>query len=246
MVTQKGPIVNTIAPLTNVAMLLAATQRAQSYCRENGGMFVVFHGHAGYGKTTACNYVRAKVRGYRVECCDHWNRKALLQAILYEMSLPGAHNINEMFNAAVEQLRLSQRPLILDEADHLAKNSCIEMVRGLMDKSRVPVILSGEELLPKKLERWERIHSRILEPVAALPSDLDDISHLAAMYCPGVSIGEDWLAELHSQTGGNTRRVVVNLNRARNEAQYLDEITLGSWAGRGWYTGKSPAPRRAV
>lgn len=244
--TQKQSIVNSIAPLTNVAMLQAATQRAQIYCRENGGMFVVFHGHAGYGKTTACNYVRSKVRGYRVECCDHWGRKAVLQAILYEMSIPAANNINNMFNQVVDQLRSSGRTLILDEADHLAKNSCIEMVRGIMDKSRVAVILSGEEMLPRKLEKWERIHSRILEPVAALPSSIDDIKHLSRLYCPGIDIAESWLQELFAQTGGNTRRVVVNLNRARNEAEHIGTISLKSWADRGWYTGKSPSPRRAV
>ncbi len=239
-------IVNSIAPLTNVAMLHAATKRAQTYCRENGGMFVVFHGHAGYGKTTACNYVRGKERGYRVECCDHWGRKAVLQAILYEMSIPAAHNINDMFNQVVDQLRNSGRTLFLDEADHLAKNSCIEMVRGIMDKSRIVVVLSGEEMLPRKLERWERIHSRILEPVAALPSSLEDLGHLARLYCPGIEIANDWLTELHIQTGGNTRRVVVNLNRARNEAEVIGDINLKGWGNRGWYTGKSPSPRRAV
>jgi len=244
--TQNHDNINTIAPLSNVGLLLGEVSSAISYCRENGGMFVAFHGHAGYGKTTACNYVRAKVRGYRVECCDHWTRKSLLRAILYEMSIPAANNVAEMFDQAVEQLRLSGRPLILDEADHLAKNSCMEMVRGLMDKSRVCVVLSGEELLMKKLERWERVHSRILKPVAAQPADANDLRVLAKLYCTGVAVGQDWLDELMKQTGGNTRRVVVNLNRARNEAAALGTISLQTWGERGWYTGHSPAPRKAV
>ncbi|MCF6267795.1 MAG: ATP-binding protein [Desulfuromusa sp.] len=244
--TQYRETVKTPAPLSNVALLLTAVNEAIVDCREIGGFFVAFYGHAGYGKTSACNFVRSKVRGIRVECCDHWTRKALLQAILFEMSIPAARNINEMFNQVVTQLRASQRPLILDEADHLIKPSMIEMVRNMMDKSRVPVILSGEELLVKKLERWERAHSRILKPVAAQPANMNDIAMLANMYCPNVTIAEDWLTELHKQTGGNTRRVVVNLNRAKNEAQHLSEISLSSWADRGWHTGRTPAPRRAV
>jgi len=234
------------APLTNVALLLQAVHEAIEDCRDLGGFFVAFYGHAGYGKTSACNYVRSKVRGIRVECCDHWTRKALLQAILFEMGIPAARNINDMFTQVVSQLQASQRPLILDEADHLIKPSMIEMVRNLMDKSRVPVVLSGEELLVTKLERWERAHSRILKLVPVQPASMDDIGMLAGLYCPGTSIGNDWLAELHKQTGGNARRVVVNLNRAKNEAQHLNEITLSTWGDRGWYTGRTPAPRRAV
>jgi DNA transposition AAA+ family ATPase len=235
-----------VAPLTNVALLLQAVQEAITDCRDLGGFFVAFYGHAGYGKTSACNYVRSKVRGIRVECCDHWTRKALLQAILFELGIPAARNINEMFVQVVTQLQQSQRPLILDEADHLIKPSMIEMVRNMMDKSRVPVILSGEELLVRKLEKWERAHSRILKPVPAQPANMDDIAMLANLYCPGTAIGQDWLQELHKQTGGNTRRVVVNLNRAKNEAQYMDQISLATWGDRGWYTGRTPAPRRAV
>ena len=245
--TQQPPRVNNIAPLPNVSLLLSGTNQAVEYCSENGGMFLVFFGHAGYGKTTALNFVRAKVRGYRVECCDHWTRKALLQAILFEMAIPPARNINDMFGQVVDQLRKSRRPLFFDEADHLAKNSMIELVRNMMDKARVvPFILAGEEGLPKKLEHWERVHSRILMPVAALPADLNDISILAELYCPGVEIGKDWLKELFNQTGGNTRRVVVNLNRARHEAEFLNHIDLDSWGNRGWYTGESPTPRKAV
>ena len=245
--TQHHPTVKDLAPLSNVASLLQAVKEAMADCQDLGGFFVAFYGHAGYGKTSACNYVRGKVRGYRVECCDHWTRKSLLQAILFEMSIPAKGSINDMFVNVVEQLKNSRRPLILDEADHVAKASMIEMVRNIMDKSGVPVILSGEEMLVKKLEQWERAHSRILKPVPALPADMNDLTLLANIYCPGVQISSDWLAELHKQTGGNTRRVVVNLNRAKNEAGYLSgKIDLATWGERGWYTGKTPAPRRAV
>lgn len=238
------------APLTNVVLLLNAVNEAIDDCRDMGeGFFVAFYGHPGYGKTQACNYVRSKVRGYRVECCGHWTKRSLLKALLFEMSIPASGNTDDMFNVVVAQLQASQRPVILDEADQLIKPTLIEMVRNMMDKSRVPVILSGEERLIQKLERteYERSHSRILKPVPAQPADLNDTNILAEMYCPGVSIDEDWLKELHSQTGGNARRISINLNRAKNESQYLGgEITLQAWGNRGWFTGRTPATRKAV
>jgi DNA transposition AAA+ family ATPase len=242
--TQPQETVKTVAPLANVSLLMAAMKRAVSSPTKE--RLLVLHGHAGYGKTTAAGYAANKLRGYRVECCSHWSRKALLAAILFEMGIPAGHSIAAMFDQVVEQLAKSGRPLIIDEADHLVRNSCIELVRDIHDKSESVVLLCGEEGLPKKLERWARVHSRVLEFVPAQPADRDDVAHLARLYCPGVEIATDWLDELHRQTGGNTRRVCVNLTRARFEAEHLPEISLESWGERGWYTGSSPHPRRAV
>lgn len=242
--SQQLEVVNTVAPLANVSLLMAAMHRAMNSPTHE--RLIVLHGHAGYGKTTAAGYCANKLRGYRVECCSHWSRKALLAAILHEMGIPAGHSINDLFNQAVEQLAKSGRPLIIDEADHLVRNSCIELVRDLHDKSGAVVLLSGEEGLPKKLERWDRVHSRVLEFIPAQPADLADVAHLAKLYCPGVDIDAGWLKELHSQTGGNTRRVCVNLTRARHEAEHETSITIATWGDRGWYTGKSPNSRRAV
>lgn len=243
---QPGESVNNIAPLANVALLMSAMGSALE--SRNDDRIVVFYGHPGYGKTFATNYVRSKYRGYRVECCSHWGRKALLEAICHEMGLLGVGNVNAMFNAIYHQLLTSGRPLMIDEADHLVKNSCIELVRDLHDKGKGVVLLVGEEALPSKLERWPRMHSRILDPVAAVPCDLADMEHLAKLYCPKVAIADDWFSELHLQTGGNTRRVCANLNRARAEAEagQLRQIDLAVWGQRGWLTRVSVTQRKAV
>lgn len=244
--SQPRESVNSIAPLANVSLLMSAM--ASALDSRNDDRIVVFFGHPGYGKTFATNYVRSKFRGYRVECCSHWGRKALLEAISAEMGITGGGNINTMFNAIVQQLLTSGRPLMIDEADYMVKNSCIELVRDLHDKGKGVVLLVGEEALPSKLERWPRIHSRIIDPVPAVPCDLADLEHLGKLYCPKVSIAADWFAELYKQTGGNTRRVCANLNRARAEAEAarLQQIDLAIWGDRGWLTRVSITQRKAV
>lgn len=250
--------VNSIAPLANVSNLLSAMTSALE--SRNDDRIVVFYGHPGYGKTFATNYVRSKLRGYRVECCSHWGRKALLEAICAEMGIvPG--NINTMFNAIVNQLLTGiaeisldgqrvkiPRPLMIDEADHLVKNSCIELVRDLHDKGKGVVLLVGEEELPNKLLRWPRVHSRIIDPVLAVPCDLEDLEHLGKLYCPKITIAADWFAELYKQTGGNTRRACANLNRARAEAEanHLTHIDLAVWGTRGWLTRVAITKTKAV
>lgn len=244
---QTRTTVNNIAPLANVELLMAAMGSAMD--SPNDDRIVIFYGHPGYGKTFATNYVRNKFRGYRVECCAHWGRKALLEAICEEMSIAPGGSINAMFNEITAQLGTSGRPLMIDEADHLVKNSCIELVRDLHDKGKGVVLLVGEELLPQKLEKWGHLHSRILGiPTAAVPCDVADIEILAALYCPKVTLAADWCAELHRQTGGNTRRVCANLNSARAEADAagLTHIDLETWGKRGWLTRVSVTVRRAV
>lgn len=235
----------TVAPLTNVSTLMDAVRRANS--SEASERLLVMYGHPGYGKTTAANYVANKLRGRYVEACAHWTKKVLLESIYFEMTgIVMKGTINHLFQLVIDELARSGRPLIIDEADYLVKNSCIETVRDLHDKGRVVIILVGEEMMPRKLERWDRVHSRVLEFVAAEPADLDDLAHLCRLYCPSTEIADDWMAELHRQTGGNIRRICNNLIFARDEAEHLGRIDLSSWGSRGWKTGKSPAPRRAV
>lgn len=234
----------TVAPLANISMLMDAVRRANE--SEGSERLLILYGHPGYGKTTAASFVANKLRGRYVEACSHWTKKVLLESILFEMGIPAKGTTNDIFQLVIDELARSGRPLIIDEADYLVKNSCIETIRDLHDKGRVVVILVGEEMMPRKLERWDRVHSRVLEFVAAEPADIEDLAHLCRLYCPGIEIAVDWLTELYHQTGGNIRRICNNLISARDEAQHLGRLDLASWGNRGWRTGQSPAARRAV
>ncbi len=58
--------------------------------------------------------------------------------------------------------------------DKLVDKGMIELVRDINKAAQVPVLLVGEELLPQKLEQYERVHNRVLEWVLAQPCDLAD------------------------------------------------------------------------
>jgi DNA transposition AAA+ family ATPase len=235
---------NTVAPLTNIGLCAGALRRASSRADHLPGM-VVFYGPSGWGKSTAAAYAANKQRAYYIECKSTWTKKATLAAILQEIGIPAPKTIYEMTDAISEQLAKSGRPLIIDEMDHLADKAAVEIVRDLYEGSGAAILLIGEERLPKKLEKWERFHGRILDFVPAQPSTLEDARHLSRMYCKGVTIADDLLEKIHKLSNGSARRICVNLERVFQEAagSGMDSIDLAQWGKRELFTGFAPARR---
>jgi DNA transposition AAA+ family ATPase len=203
----------------------------------------VLYGRAGLGKSFAACYLVNRYNAYRIECKSVWNRGTVLLEILMRMGITPAKTIPERLNQVCTQLQVSGRPLIIDEMDHLVEKSAVEIVRDIYDGSQTPVLLIGEENMPAKLERWERVHSRILDWTAAQPLDLEDAQTLADFYCRKVEIAEDLLAHIHNVSEGSARRICVNLELVEEMALRMGHtsINLDIWGNQPIYTGKSPA-----
>lgn len=236
---------NSVAPLRNVAALLALIERVTTRAHGLPGM-ATFYGPSGYGKTTAAVYATNKFQACHIQLQALWRPKTMLQEIVTELGLRPGRTAPEMFNQAAAELARSGRPLLLDEADHLAQDKAIEVVRGLYEASGVPVILIGEELLPQKLMRWERVHGRMLDWVAAQPASIDDVGHLAPIYAPGVSIDADLREHLLASSRRSIRRVSINLALISEFAQVrgLRKVGRREWGNEGFFTGEAPPPRK--
>ena len=234
----------TVAPITNVGMCMRALQRIQHRDEHLPGM-AVFYGPAGYGKSIAASYGANKTRAYYVECKSSWTKKALLLATAKEMGIDPAKTLYELCDQISEQLVLSQRPLIIDELDHIVEKKAVEIVRDIYEGSHAPILLIGEEKLPAKLERWERFHSRILDFVPAQPVSQSDTEVLCQLYSPEVAIANDLMKEVLTLAKGSVRRVCVNISRIRSYglAEGLSRIDRDIWGKQPLYTGRAPARR---
>ncbi len=247
MIENTVPIKN-IAPLRNVSALLALVRRVQERSFSLPGM-ATFHGPSGYGKSSALVYTTLKTGAVAIQAKSIWKTPTpLCQAILAELGQKPEATISRMYEQIVDQLARTGAPLIIDEADHLMKNSMIEIIRDIYEGSNVPVILIGEEQMPQKLTKWERVHNRMLDWVGAEPSDLQDTAYLADIYAPGVTIGEDLLAHILDISDGNARRICVNLERTREVAltEGLECIGIAEFGERGLFTGAAPMPRKRI
>ncbi|MEW6125073.1 MAG: ATP-binding protein [Pseudomonadota bacterium] len=237
----RGPIAT-----ANVASFMALTRKLIERDPDAPGIGV-FHGPSGFGKTYASIFAQNKTKAIRVEVRDYWTKKTLLKNILAEAGQVAKGTISDMAEEVIRFLGDEpSRPLIIDEADNLVERGLIETVRSIQSTSTAPVILIGEELLPSKIQPFERVHNRVLDWVPAQPADLDDARAFAAQLCREVEIADDLLSEIVRRSEGRARRIVVNLVRAAEVARRrgLSNLTLESWGDTEFFESRAPAARK--
>lgn len=238
------PIVGGVAQITNLNLCDIAIERAVSRSANLPGL-VCFYGPSGYGKSMAANYVANVRRARYVQAKSVWTKKHFLKAILFEMGIKPGGTIPEMADQVAEELAASGRPLIIDEMDHLVDRNAVELVRDLYESSQAPILMIGEEALPAKLKKWERMHGRVLAWVPAQPVTIDDARQLATLYCRHIKVEDDLLARLVEVAHGSVRRVCVNLELIQEKALTAgkDVINLAHWGKGELYTGEAPKRR---
>lgn len=234
-----------IAEIHNLGLVRVAVERLVGRQAGLPGIGCLY-GPAGYGKTTALVAVANSTRAYYVQLRSAWGGKALLENILIEMSLATRGRTHgtttQMLDTVAQQLAASGRPLIIDEFDHCCRgDAMVELVRDIYECSQASIIIAGEEMLPRRLLRWERFHSRVLSWVPAQPVSLADARILAPIYC-ATPVAEDLLAHLVAAAAGSVRRVSVNLAAIDEVAavEGWDSATLALWGERALYTGEAP------
>lgn len=242
----KTGLYGSVAPLRNVGLFVQLVGRVQA--REHGlpGL-AAFYGPSGFGKSIAGSYGANHYQAYCVQMKSVWRPKKLCEAILTDLGLKPARVLADMVDQVAEHLARTQRPLIIDEADHLVAGGMIEVVRDIYESSGATIVLIGEERLPQSLAKWERVHGRMLEWVAAQPAEARDVTLLAAIYCPGVELSEDLKDALFRASKGSIRRICVNLSKVGEFAkvQGRASLTAADWKGA-FHSGEAPAPRRGL
>ncbi len=234
------------AQIYNLELVRTATERLVGRTAGLPGLAAMY-GPAGYGKTTAAGAVANENRSYFVQLRSAWTRKTLLEKILVEMSIKPAGTLSDLLDQIAAQLAASGRMLILDEFDYATRSdSMVELIRDIYEASQSTILLLGEEMLPQKLKRWERFHSRVLSWIPAQPVSLADAALLAPIYAPDVTVCEDLLDHMVRNSGGSVRRVCVNLANVADAAAMEGWARAGlrEWADRPLYTGE--APRRGA
>lgn len=236
-----------VAQVTNVAVCYEAIERIMSRHPSLPGIGV-FYGRSGDGKSVAAGYIANRTRAYYVQATSICTKKSFLESVLREMTIPPAKTASEMLGQIAEELAKSGRPLIIDEFDHLTSGAKVEMVRDIYESSQGTILIIGEEMLPKKLERWERFHGRVHSWVPAQPATANDAALLAKVYAPKVAIESQVLEQLVGAVRGSTRRTCTNLEMLGQRAleSGIRSVTMSDieqLLPQGFITGQSPKPR---
>jgi DNA transposition AAA+ family ATPase len=229
------------APLANLGLFSTLVESVMSRRRGLSGL-AIFHGPSGYGKSISAVYAANKYQAYYIECGDSWTRKSFLEVFLKELGGDVRGSIPQMMAQIIELAISLDRPIIIDEFDYIVDKNILGLVREIHDKTHAPIILIGEERLPKKLEKYERFHNRILHWQAAQPLLLEEMIPLAQIYAPNVEIADDLLKHIYAITDKRVRRAANNIDMVRQEAitQGLTKISLKDWGNRPLFTGQAP------
>lgn len=243
--SERSGLYNNVAPLRNVSAMIELVMRVKN--SEYGlPRFGTFSGFAGYGKSTAATFAANECDAIIIEAKDYWTRRSLCEALAIELGLKPKGTVASLADQIAEQLGRSDRPLIIDEADHLVKRDMLELVRGIHQSSGVGVIFVGLELFPQKLMAFEQIHSRMLGWVQAQPGDMADLQQLVTIWCPDIALEDDFKRFILTESRRSIRRMSVSLANARAFAKTRGLTRLGrkEWGTRAFDNGEAPAPRR--
>lgn len=221
-----------VAKLTNVGLALQAMKQVQAATAQMPRI-AVLSGAAGLGKTQAAAYMAHPmgVNAVFVQLRPFETMKSLAQLLLTELDVrwKTQWSVGVMFEAICERLSMMQRPLVIDEFDHIAETKCVDFIRAIHDKCATPIFLIGEERLQQKLlSRHERFHDRVLVWAPAVPCDVDDAAALARHYVPALSWESGAYQALVARTQGVARRITTELERIKEDCKRkgVDAVTV--------------------
>lgn len=245
-ITQQVKIKNShIAATRNVTAFHALVTRLINRSPDQGGLGV-FYGWSGLGKSKSASFAAQSTQAAWVEIGQYTTAKKLMEYILLELQVVQKGSVADMIDAAVQALAENpERPLIIDESHWLVERRMTEVIKELSDKSGAPIIMIGEEMLPHGLAQSERVWRRVLEPVPALPADMDDARKLAVYHASEIQFNEDLLQHFVTITEGNAGWLVNNLSDAVELAHLLgvERIGLAEWGDRAVRHGTLPTIR---
>lgn len=112
-----------IANIGNLSLVQVAMNTLTNRAEGLPGLGVLY-GASGYGKTTATIVFANKTQANYMRLSSVLSKKTFLEKITFEIGAnPSTKNTSGYFDAICEQLAITNRPLILDEADYLVSKT---------------------------------------------------------------------------------------------------------------------------
>jgi DNA transposition AAA+ family ATPase len=226
-----------VVPVKNMGRLAEASGALLTRTPGTPGMGLIF-GKSGLGKTTATAWFVNKCNGVYVRALSTWTPCTMLQEILRELDVaPTRLRAAPMVTQIVEILRLTGRPLFLDEFDYIVEDKKMtETLRDIHDLSSVPIVLVGMDQVKKKVQLREQFVNRIAQWVEFKTADFEDCSILYDQLCE-VKIHSDLLRKLFEASKGVVRLIVIGLDVIERRAKTLGlkEINLEKWGSAGFF-----------
>ena len=222
-----------MAMTTNVRRFLAAVRELNDRSFTVEGMGLLW-GQPGEGKSTTVAYATNTLDGIFLRANVCWTLTSMLGALMIELGQPRGRFRTPMHDAAVKCLMEHPRPIFIDEADYLLRQTnMLDEMRDIYDNTGSPVILIGMEEMARKVQAEGRFGRRITQWVEFRGISLKDARTLADTICE-VAVEDDLLNRLHEASRANIGRMTTGLSRIERLAKFnkLESMSLDVWGDR--------------
>ncbi|MBI3130504.1 MAG: AAA family ATPase [Acidobacteria bacterium] len=182
----------------------------------------------GYGKTqTLLWYSTQSADAIYLRAKSGYTRHWFLSDLLQELGGVPTRSNEEMFKEAVKRMKGRNYVLILDEVEHaLADAHVLEALRDLSDMLETPLVMVGMDQAQAKIAKHPQISSRVAVVVHFQPASVEDIAQTAKDLLEGVTLQEDLVKEIQTQTKGRMREVMNALAVCERLARQSKAATL--------------------
>ncbi len=180
----------------------------------------VLSGPPGYGKSSAAAYMCHPLteNAVYISLLMFDTTRSIAERLLKELDVrfKPSWTTAHKFEAIVQRLIDTDRPLVVDEFDHIAAKTSVDFFRAIHDQASAPIFLIGEQDLQHTLlKHHERFHDRVLTWVNAAPCDVDDTRALTRHYAPALKWADTAVEALQRKTNGVARRITTEIERIK-------------------------------
>lgn len=229
---------DTTAIVKNIAALMDAFDAVENRDAGVEGMVLVY-GATGAGKTRALAYLMNRTNAIYVEASPAWSLTGMLRSIVRACGIEPTGRASDMEQQIITEMMFQQRPLFIDELDHLLLPGqgttlrMLEALRSIYDKSRQPVVMVGMDKVDRHIKTRQQLARRVFQWVPFADLDREDARTVADACCE-VEILDDLLDHLLTASGGRMGRLILGLAQIerRAKANRLSAIGLEHWGDR--------------
>lgn len=169
--------------------------------------FGIIIGRAGRGKSKASlHYAINNPNAVYTLFIDGLSLTGVARQITHEFAGIKPRSFESCLEIISRETAAHRRLVIIDEADKMPKKS-IEMLRGINEQCRCPIVLVGEETLANTVNQERRLKSRVRQTVIFDGVTVPDISAFFRM-AVGLDLDAECARALWKRSEGDFRLVV--------------------------------------
>lgn len=187
-------------------------------CVIEGEMGIVY-GHPGTGKTTALkNYAQQNPQAVFIEVEPGITPRELLWSIADTIGAERDRSRVQTERNICKRLKLRDAVIIIDEGEHLRVDS-LDDLRRIWDFSKTPLILSGTEILLRKLMGTKGELAQLYDRIGLKWKTTTINSDELALICDAYGIDSSVSPFIQKTVDGNLRKAAKLIKRAKRLAK---------------------------